>query len=161
MSHDFYITPEEYDIAKRNGLPKYLVYQRVMVYGWDIERAITQPKKEQKSYGTLVRIAKQNGIKPNTFYSRIHLRGMTPEEAAVAPLQSFEEKQRAASIVAAKRKQKHPEWVYKLAKENGISLKRLNYRIRKGWDMKEAATVPVIKDMRARRDCRRGRRYGY
>ncbi len=43
--YDFYITPEEYEVAEKNGIDKRTLEQRIREYGWDKERAITIPKK--------------------------------------------------------------------------------------------------------------------
>lgn len=84
-----FITDEEYEIGLKNGLTKHLVYMRVYVNNWDIEKAITTPpmpleersRKHPKEYTDL---AIKNGIPLITFYSRIK-RGWTYEEASTVP----------------------------------------------------------------------------
>lgn len=38
-----HITPEQYEIARLNGIGKKNVENRVWGHGWTVERAITQP----------------------------------------------------------------------------------------------------------------------
>lgn len=67
--YDFYISPNDYQIAEKNGIPTHLVNNRIRDYGWDKQRAITQPvqKTDLKEWA---KIAKQNGIAYNTFCPR-------------------------------------------------------------------------------------------
>lgn len=44
MEERFYVTPEDYIIAEKNGLTRKDVYRRVFELNWSIERAITEPK---------------------------------------------------------------------------------------------------------------------
>lgn len=78
----YYIMPEEYDEAKRNGISRNHLHQRVFNLAWDRKRAITQPvRKGNRKYGDLPAIAEKNGIPRGTFYSRVKY-GIDPEIAA-------------------------------------------------------------------------------
>lgn len=84
-----FVTEEEYKIGLKNGLRKQLVYIRVYVSGWDVERAITTPpmpleERSRKYPKTYTDLATKNGIPLITFYSRIK-RGWDIEEASTLP----------------------------------------------------------------------------
>lgn len=44
MEERFYVTPEDYITAEKNGLTRKDVYRRVFELNWSIEKAITKPK---------------------------------------------------------------------------------------------------------------------
>ena len=119
------ITDEDYDTASKNGINKINVYQRVHVYGWEIERAITVPTKNNKNSirGKMLAIAEQNGISKTTFYQRIKT-GMDPYEAATKP-------------------KGHTAYL-ELARKNGIKDVTFYQRVTRGMKPYEAATKPVI-----------------
>lgn len=121
-----YITPEEYDIAEKNGISKKLLERRIRTYGWDRERALTEPPGSK--YGKWIEIAEKNGIKRQTFYVRVN-EGMTPEEAATKPIRVWP-------------KRYDSKWI-KIAKENGISPDAFRGRVRLGWSQEKAATTPL------------------
>lgn len=77
-----YVTPEQYDVANKNGISNNNVYSRLYQNkGWTIEKAITVPLKKNK----WLDIAINNGITRETYRSRKRL-GWTDEEAASEPL---------------------------------------------------------------------------
>ncbi len=44
-----YITPEDFETAKKNGIFKSTLMKRVCwTYGWDIDRAITQVERSKR-----------------------------------------------------------------------------------------------------------------
>ncbi|HDR7617004.1 TPA: hypothetical protein QCX66_002842 [Bacillus mycoides] len=118
------ITEEDYEKAAKSGINKMNVYQRVHVYGWEIERAITIPIKDHKnrSRGKMLTTAEQNGISKTTYYQRIKT-GMDPYEAATKP-------------------KGHTEYL-KLARKNGIKDVTFYQRITRGMKPYEAATKSV------------------
>jgi hypothetical protein len=141
--YDFYITPEEYEIAEQNGISNTTLNQRVRELGWEKERALTEPPRGQfKRYDKdLLDIAKQNGIPYNTFYHRVNRDGFTPEDAATAPLMETSEVVKRARKA---RRRKYPLKYINLAKENGISYGTFCKRVRRGWTLEDAATIPLI-----------------
>lgn len=85
-----YITPEQYEIAKSNGICKNTLNSRVFISYWDIEKAITTPvgsfrKKYESKYSYEMEIAKKRGICKKTFYRRLE-RGWSPHEACMIKL---------------------------------------------------------------------------
>lgn len=91
MSNYYYITPEEYEIALKNGIKKEVVYQRVYRYGWTIKKAITTPtRKRDMSYkkkNLYVETALKNGISANAYYARLR-RGWSKEKASTTKLKN-------------------------------------------------------------------------
>ncbi|MBY0597718.1 hypothetical protein [Bacillus bingmayongensis] len=85
------LTEADYEIARRNGIPKKRAWQRVNQLYWDKERAITEPVGKSKykggkakKYGDWPSIAQSNGIHKDTFYYRIK-KGMSYQMAATKP----------------------------------------------------------------------------
>lgn len=79
------ITYMDCAIAKENEISKTLLYQRVKSNGWTIEKARTEPVRivENKN-GDWIKLAVENGINRNTFYTRIKS-GWSAERAATTP----------------------------------------------------------------------------
>ena len=126
----FYITPEDFEKAKENGIPKDTVLTRVRMLGWDVDRAITKPpRKIRKFTKEEIKIMEENGIGRNTAVCRLKY-GWTLEEAISRPKKPG-------------RQYIYPEWVYEEANKNGIAYGTVNSRIKDGWDMKRACTERV------------------
>ena len=126
----FYITPEDFEKAKENGIPKDTVLTRVRMLGWDVDRAITKPpRKIRKFTKEEIKIMEENGIDRNTVSCRLNY-GWTLEEAISRPKKPG-------------RQYIYPEWVYEEANKNGIAYAAVNSRIKDGWDMKRACTERV------------------
>ena len=94
MPYNYYITPEEYEEAEKNGITYDHVNTRVRGLGWDKERAITQPvkkyKRKRKNLQKWAKVATKNGIPYTTFHSRIE-KGMDHKEAATKPIKCKKE----------------------------------------------------------------------
>ena len=126
----FYITPEDFEKAKENGIPKDTVLTRVRMLGWDVDKAITKPpRKIRKFTKEEIKIMEENGIDRNTVSCRLKY-GWTLEEAISRPKKPG-------------RQYIYPEWVYEEANKNGIAYGTVNSRIKDGWDMKRACTERV------------------
>ena len=77
----FYITPEDFEKAKENGIHKDTVLTRVRMLGWDVDKAITKPpRKIRKFTKEEIKIMEENGIDRNTAVCRLNY-GWTVEEA--------------------------------------------------------------------------------
>ncbi|MEW9093973.1 MAG: hypothetical protein AB2417_02725 [Clostridiaceae bacterium] len=69
---DYYITPEEYKIAKNNGISKKNLEQRVREYGWSNEKAISTPVTKRGNIPKEFKeLAKSNEIDLTLFYNRV------------------------------------------------------------------------------------------
>ncbi|MEN2464934.1 hypothetical protein [Ornithinibacillus sp. JPR2-1] len=86
---NIYITPEQYDIAAKNGIPRERVNGRVRKEKWPIERAITEPIRNYDS--KWVRQAEENGIPAGLFYKRVSL-GWSKERASTQKIRRKRDK---------------------------------------------------------------------
>ena len=132
----FYITPEDFEKAKENGIHKETVITRVRKLGWDVDKAITKPaRKKRKFTKEEIKIMEENGIDRNTTVCRLNY-GWTVEEAISKP------KKQGRQYI-------YPEWVYEEADKNGISYSALGNRIRRGMSLEEACTKKMITRLEA------------
>lgn len=139
-----YITPEEYEAAAKIGVTRKALYQRVMAYGWDKERAVTTPPDPRnvctKWYKKWLAIAKKNGISSSTFASRVNRLKWDPERAATLPPLTHDE----TIKIWLESRSKYTEQK-KIAAQNGINPHTFMDRVRRGWDVHEAMTRPANK----------------
>lgn len=141
--YDYYITPEEYEIAERNGISKKRLQRRIWDLAWDKQRAINEPpqKKSQAIPKEIAKRAEQNGIKYETLRQRIHRFGWDYERACTEPLQ---DKTKAVKK-ALNAQRRYPKEIMELLKLNGIKYSTFINRINKsGWDLYKAATTPTM-----------------
>ena len=133
----FYLNDEDIKVAVSNGLNVQTVKDRVYKYGWEINRAITQPIQKRNKEGKRWNEWKDKAVVgKSTYLSRIN-KGWTFEEAAMKPAMSFSE--------ASKMKRKYSEEDYRIARQNGISQGVVRYRVsRMGWTLEKAITTPVM-----------------
>lgn len=131
--YDFYITPEEYAIAEKNGIDNHTLEQRIRYYGWDKDKALNTPKKIRiNRYEGYLKIAKENNLSKSLFYSRISS-GWDALRAATTPkMKNNGAKSKFSDEVIAK------------YKENGISPHTFRWRIRNGWSVEDACTQKTM-----------------
>ncbi|EEL78779.1 hypothetical protein bcere0028_56080 [Bacillus cereus AH1271] len=82
-------TWDDYETAKKNGIPRKNVDQRVQYLGWTIERAITTPllqKRNRPKYKGYAELAEKNGIPYKIFTARVDGLEWTLERAANTPV---------------------------------------------------------------------------
>lgn len=132
---DNFLTPEDYEIAEKNGISRELAYSRFYNNHWEKERAITQPKRGTTSvWKQWKEVAEANGIRESTFYSRLNV-GLEPEEAATKEV---------AKNGAGGSKHFSDELLERAA-TNGITPRRLYSRVFEcGWDIMTAVTTPLV-----------------
>ena len=133
----FYLTPSDIEVAESNGIGIHTLKSRVYKWGWEINRAITQPVQKRNKEGKRWNEWKHKAVVgKSTYLSRVN-KGWTFEEAALKPPMSFSE--------ASKKKRKYSEEDYRIASENGISEGVVRYRVsRMGWSIDKAITTPVM-----------------
>ena len=85
--YDYYITDEEYAIAKKNGISKHTLNYRIRQMGWGKEKALTTKPRKYTDRAKQVEIAKANGISRATFYDRLS-DGWKVEDAYTIPVMS-------------------------------------------------------------------------
>ena len=141
----FYITPDDYRIAKENGISEDTLLSRVRKLGWDINKAITEPVRIKREFTEEeIKVMEENGIDRNTAASRMYL-GWTLEEALTRP------KKRGRQRI-------YPEWVYKEADKHGISYTALGNRVRRGMSLEEACTKRLLTKREAAEIGRKNRK---
>jgi hypothetical protein len=140
--YNFYITPEEYEIAAKNGISKKVLDYRVREALWDKEKAINTTTRTKKSYPKeIIEIAKKNGVCIGTFKSRVNLMGWDMVRAATTPVMDTRENIHKAY----KKVRKYPKEFIELARSNEIPDKCFYQRIeRDRWSIEKAATTPVM-----------------
>lgn len=144
--YELYITPEEYEKAEKNGIDKNTLYKRIREYGWDKQRALSQPKRVRPNLSKWKAIAVKNGISEGTFYSRVCNMKWDLERAATTPI-----------IEHTGPKSKFSDEIVEEYKRNGISADTFRRRVREGWSIEDACTVKtmtkseVTKLMRSKR----------
>jgi hypothetical protein len=141
MSHYFYITPNEYAEAEKNGVDPFNLERRIHLLGWDKKKAIQTPLGKITNRKYWAKIAKQNGIKYQTFMNRVNNHGWDEGKAATTPVIS---KQKQVENMNRKKKRVIPKEILSLAESNGIAYYTLRKRIKKGMDPVEAATQPLM-----------------
>ncbi len=134
MSYEFYVTPDEYLIAEKNGIKNWTVDRRVQGMGWHKEKAITTPPIPRKSYGSWIKIAKENGINACTFRNRVNVYGFDMETAATKPLQNFKENMK----LVGQGNRVYPQETIELAAKNGICYNTFLSRMNDGWSIEDA-----------------------
>lgn len=148
--YNFYITPEEYDIAAGNGISRHTLDVRIRDLLWDKEKAITEPtQKKDYSLSEWADIAESNGIKRGTFYMRVR-RGGDPNKAATEKVQC---KKTWSNKMRKRRTFKYPNHVYEQARQNGISYSSLKHRMKSSnFTDEEVYTMkPLSSEESARR----------
>ena len=151
-----YITPNDYVTAEENGISEHALYQRVHIYGWDIDRAISQPMRSkgvpfEHVWSKWKETAEENGISKDVFYSRCRNSGWAPEKAATIPVgELYSGKWTAEEL--------------EIARRNGIdgnSMSLVSIRIKKlGWSKEKALNTPKVSEKeRAKRVAEGTRKY--
>ena len=134
-SKNYYITPEEYEIAQSNGISERTLKSRVRQLGWDKERAITTPIQKRKNYDKWKAIAESNGICMKTFLTRVNVLGWSEEIAATQSLLNI-----------SVRNRKYSKEIDEVLRKNGITKNTFYSRIRRGWTIERASTEKVYTE---------------
>lgn len=143
MNYSWYITPEEYEIAKNNGIRRHTLEGRIRHYGWPKKKAINTPtRKINKWPKNLKEILKQNNIGYHTFLARIYNLGWDFKKASTTPVMNIQD----LGKMLDRLNRKYPIEYIKLAEKNGINAATFRVRInRLGWPMDKAAMAPTRK----------------
>lgn len=136
-----YLTPEDYEIARQNGIDWVNVHNRFYNLFWDKHRAVSEPVNKkfvspewQRNKDKCL----QNGISNKIFMGRIN-KGWSEEEASTQPVLSRSEQMKR---IAKNRRAKLSPYV-SIAEANGISRQTWYARVKRGLSEEEAATKPT------------------
>lgn len=142
--YDIYITPEEYELAASHGVSAAMLDRRVRQQDWPKQKAMTTPPRPQKPrgyYTVLLKLAEENGIGRDAFFSRIN-RDWSENDAATTPLQTDDEVKLHA-LMATDHVRVFPEKYLRLAEANGIPYHTFRMRVIKSkWSYERAASEP-------------------
>jgi hypothetical protein len=139
--YDYYITPEEIEIAAQHGISATTFYNRVRQLGWPKEKAMTTPPRKRTFHSAKwINTAEKNGICYGTYKYRVNQLGWSPERAATQPLQD----RKTQAKMAYEASRKYPPEIVEKLKQNGINYNTFRTRIYRGWDMLKAATTPTM-----------------
>jgi hypothetical protein len=128
-----YLSPEDYEIARKNGIPKKMAYHRFYFQNWSKERAITEIHRLKKWSNLFDQYKEIAIVSEKTFKSRV-LRGWHPQKAATAPHRNNREITKEVIETAAK---------------NGISENSLRNRVSLyKWPIERAMTEPIHEGQR-------------
>lgn len=140
MEGRFYITPEDYLTAAKNGLTRKDVYRRVYELNWIVERAISEPKlimSPRTEYTKDERAMMiKNDITPTLVTKRIN--SGWERKVAVSTPKGVGRKNKCN-----KKKSKYADEVFEAIKNNGIKLDTFYWRVRNGWSVERATTTPA------------------
>lgn len=141
MTYSYYVTPKQYEEAEKNGIDPRLLNSRVRSLGWEIERAMQEPKRKKSKPipKEWVELAKKNGISRDTLRLRLS-KGMEEKEAATRPIMTREE---VRELSYKKIRIFDPE-LLKVAIKNGIKERTFKHRVYNGMDQLKAATMPTM-----------------
>lgn len=132
-NYDFYVTPEEYKTAEKNGITHQRVDVRIRAQGWEKLKAITTPPRHKNERDKWLKVALTNGICETTFYGRVNKSKWTMEKAATTPLQK-----------PSGRELKYNEEIQNKLKENNITRQTFYMRIKRGWSIERACTEKTL-----------------
>lgn len=151
-----YITQEDYETAEQNGITAELAETRVWIRGWDVDKAITTPKKVQrcfkKTWSRWKGTAERHGVDRILFTNRVRSLGWNEEDAA-----TIEKNQ-------SRRKSMWTEEEKAIAKRNGVdgnsmALPRIRMKSL-GWSKEKAISTPkMTEEQRVKNVAEGTRRY--
>ncbi|WP_258729679.1 hypothetical protein [Bacillus atrophaeus] len=142
---DWYITPQEYERAAKNGIDKIRLERRIRYSGWDKERAITTPLGKRSARSDWADIAETNGISRGAFFMRVNKLGWDKERAATTPVTDVKDNMRKVQKQSPRNKYRsHSPELIALAQSNGIKYETYINRVNNcGMDPYKAAVTPL------------------
>ena len=139
MAYQYYISPEEYQVAKNNGISKKTLENRVRDMAWDMKRAITTPIRQRRDLAPFFALAESNGISAKVFHGRMR-RGWEPERACTQPISKAGGKLNEHW----ESKRIYPLESVAMAEKNGVSYKAFQWRMKHGWSLEDATATKKL-----------------
>ncbi|WP_144508288.1 hypothetical protein [Bacillus mycoides] len=159
--YDYYITPEEYKAAARNGINRRALNERIRNLGWDKDTAMTKPLRSSNSTGwcKVKEIALKNGICRQTFYARMKKGWKLIEAISRPPINKYQALKLAEKINYWIENKVLSDEQAEIASLNGVSYRLARERVKRlKWTVEEAITTPVL----TRSECaKRGKEASY
>lgn len=139
MDYSWYISPQEYKQAKKNGICRSTLEDRIRQRGWSKRKATNKPVRGHETWSKeLIEALKDNNISFGTFASRIYALGWDRKKAATTPVRKKRHKHK--NTITQEEFNRYSQ----LAQENGIHANTFKSRVQQlGWSMKEASTTPT------------------
>lgn len=141
--YDYYLTPEDYKIAAANGIDEKLLYTRVYMRNWSVQRATSTPPCKRNAWGWVERkeIAIKNGVSYPTYAARVKS-GWDRDKAATTP--PLRQKDKVRLMNESKKVVLTTNQIEE-AKRNGIPYSVAWKRIKLlNWTIFDAITTPVL-----------------
>lgn len=141
---DYWLEEEHFLKAEANGISRDNLKQRFYEYGWDLERAMSQKVRKVRKFvhnEEMLALAKRNGLCSVIYRDRVTKLGWDERRAATTPKMTPQE--RAAVIVSIRTK--FTDEQIETFTRNGIPRGTVRQRLRIGWSMEEAITIPPFK----------------
>lgn len=144
-------------ISNVENLNQHDIFTRINKYGWDVERAITQPKNKKvqpKGVGTckfeyggeiynsyeLVQLSNVEGLTPLDITTRINKHGWTVEDAITKPKKSHNKLyEYDGKLLTSKQ-------LAEISPIKDIKPNNITDRIRNGWTIEKAISTEIRKD---------------
>ncbi|PGZ45717.1 hypothetical protein COE56_25895 [Bacillus anthracis] len=145
--YDFYITPEEYEIAARNGINRRTLNVRVRNLGWDKDIAMTKPlgSKNSTGWSKVKEIALKNGISRQTYYARLKKGWKLIDAISRPPITRDQALELAKKANYWSENRVLSDEQVEIALSNGISYRVAYGRIKRlKWPIDDAITIPVL-----------------
>lgn len=145
-----YLTDEDYMIAAAYGISHRLAYSRFYNEGWDKQRAIKTPPKDQKKikkealsqYPDLYERLDKLGISYQAFYKRIKDKHMSIEQAITTPRIEPKGNLKPHKFGSGRISLEQ----FQIAEKNGIKIRTVKCRVYQyGWSIEDAITKPPRK----------------
>ncbi len=138
MDYSWYISPEEYTQAEKNGICRKTLEGRIRQGGWSKRKAINTPIRGYQTWSEkLIETLKENNIPFTTFASRVYGLKWDRKKAATTPVRKLNRKVKNTTT------QESFKTYSKIAQENGIHANTFKSRVHLGWSMEEASTIPT------------------
>lgn len=137
--YEFYIQPQEYSLAESVGIKPKTLEKRIRGLAWDKRKAITTPTRPKRDLTPYYQLAEQNGIPRKTFNGRMR-RSWEPMRAATQPI----EKRGESLNKRWDTERKYPKECVQKAKENGVTYREFQWRMKNGWSLKEASETKLL-----------------
>ncbi|MRB96461.1 hypothetical protein GH842_30980 [Bacillus thuringiensis] len=144
--YDYYITPEEYEAAAKNGISNELLTCRIRNLGWDKEIAMTKPSRYNANrWKNIKEIALKNGISHSTYTARIKKGWRLIDAISKPPIDKYQALKLAEQANSKCKNKVLTDGQAEQAELKGISYSTARDRVKRlKWTVEEAITTPVL-----------------